>query len=154
MASPDPRPTVLLLNGPNLNLLGERDPAQYGHHTLADVERRVTELGAELGATVVCAQSNHEGELVDRVQEARHQDGIVCNPGAYAHYGYALRDAVAAVPVPYVEVHISNVYAREEFRHTSVTAPVAAGYVAGCGVFGYELALRAVLRRIAERREA
>lgn len=143
--------TVLLLNGPNLNLLGERDPAQYGSATLADIEARVTDLGTELGAAVVCAQSNHEGEMVDRIHEARAYQGIVCNPGAYAHYSYALRDAVAAVAAPYVEVHISNVYAREDFRHTSVTAPVAAGYIAGCGVFGYELALRAVLHRIAER---
>jgi 3-dehydroquinate dehydratase II len=144
--------TVLLLNGPNLNLLGERDPARYGSTSLADVEARFRELAAELGAEVVCAQSNHEGVLVDRVHEARAMDGIVCNPGAYAHYGYALRDAVAAVDVPYVEVHISNIYAREAFRHTSVTAPLADGYIAGCGVLGYELALRAVLHRIAERR--
>lgn len=153
MAPSAQRPAVLVLNGPNLNLLGRRAPEQYGHTTLADVERRLAELGAELGAEVVCAQSNHEGELVNRVQQARELDGIVCNPGAYAHYSIALRDAVEAVPVPYVEVHISNVYAREEFRHTSVTAPVAAGYIAGCGVFGYELGLRAVLHRIAERRK-
>jgi 3-dehydroquinate dehydratase-2 len=150
----EPSRTVLLLNGPNLNLLGTRDPAQYGTTTLEEVERRVTSLGKELGVEVVCAQSNSEGELVDRVHEARGWAGVVLNPGAYAHYGIALRDAIDAVEAPVVEVHISNVYAREEFRHTSVTAPVAAGYVAGCGVFGYELALRAVLRRDAERREA
>ncbi|WP_150237951.1 type II 3-dehydroquinate dehydratase [Nocardiopsis quinghaiensis] len=145
---------VLLLNGPNLNLLGTRDPAQYGTTTLEEVERRVTSLGEELGVEVVCAQSNSEGALVDRIHEARGWAGVVLNPGAYAHYGIALRDAIDAIEAPVVEVHISNVYAREEFRHTSVTAPVAAGYVAGCGVFGYELALRAVLRRDAERREA
>ncbi|RCV52554.1 type II 3-dehydroquinate dehydratase [Marinitenerispora sediminis] len=151
-AAPDSaaRRTVLLLNGPNLNLLGERDPAQYGTTTLADIERRVRGLGAELGAAVRCEQSNHEGVLVDLVHEARGYDGIVLNPGAFAHYSIALRDAIDAVDTPCVEVHISNVYAREEFRHTSVTAPVAAGYVAGCGVFGYELALRAVLHRAAE----
>ncbi|WP_067972261.1 type II 3-dehydroquinate dehydratase [Nocardiopsis trehalosi] len=148
------RPTVLLLNGPNLNLLGERDPAQYGSTTLADVERRVVALGAELGADVECAQSNHEGVLVDHVHRARGLDGIVLNPGALAHYSIALRDAVEAVPVPCVEVHISNVYAREAFRHTSVTAPVMAGYIAGCGVAGYELGIRAVLGRIAEARAA
>ncbi|MFD6953247.1 3-dehydroquinate dehydratase [Nocardiopsis sp. TSRI0078] len=150
----DPSRTVLLLNGPNLNLLGTRDPAQYGTTTLEEVERRVASLGRELGVEVVCAQSNSEGALVDRIHEARGWAGVVLNPGAYAHYGIALRDAIDAVEAPVVEVHISNVYAREEFRHTSVTAPVAAGYVAGCGVFGYELALRAVLRRGAERREA
>lgn len=143
--------TVLLLNGPNLNLLGERDPAQYGSTSLADIEARVGELGKELGVSVVCAQSNHEGTMIDRVHEARAHQGILCNPGAFAHYSYALRDAVSAAGVPYVEVHISNVYAREEFRHTSVIAPVAAGYIAGCGVIGYELGLRALVRRIAER---
>ncbi|MEV6819260.1 type II 3-dehydroquinate dehydratase [Nocardiopsis dassonvillei] len=150
----DPSRTVLLLNGPNLNLLGTRDPGQYGTTTLAEVERRVVSLGEELGVRVVCAQSNSEGVMVDRIHAARDWAGVVLNPGAYAHYGIALRDAIDAVEAPVVEVHISNVYAREEFRHTSVTAPVAAGYVAGCGIFGYELALRAVLRRDAERREA
>ncbi|MFC3996619.1 type II 3-dehydroquinate dehydratase [Nocardiopsis sediminis] len=142
------RPTVLLLNGPNLNLLGVRDPAQYGTTTLADIEKRVTDLGAELGVDVECVQSNHEGVLVDQVHRARELDGIVLNPGAFAHYSIALRDAVDAVDTPCVEVHISNVYAREEFRHTSVTAPVMQGYIAGCGVTGYELGLRAVLARI------
>lgn len=151
---PDQSRTVLLLNGPNLNLLGTRDPAQYGTTTLEEVERRVTDLGEELGVRVVCAQSNSEGEMVDRIHGARGWAGVVLNPGAYAHYSIALRDAIEAVEVPVVEVHISNVYARERFRHTSVTAPVAAGYVAGCGIFGYELALRAVLRRDAERRDA
>ncbi|MDA8369783.1 MAG: type II 3-dehydroquinate dehydratase [Nocardiopsaceae bacterium] len=146
------RPTVLLLNGPNLNLLGERDPAQYGATTLADVEKRVTDLGAKLGVSVECAQSNHEGVLVDHIHRARLLDGIVLNPGAFAHYSIALRDAIDAVDTPCVEVHISNVYAREPFRHTSVTAPVVQGYIAGCGVAGYELGLRAVLHRIEEAR--
>ncbi|WP_028647028.1 type II 3-dehydroquinate dehydratase [Nocardiopsis sp. CNT312] len=148
----DPSRTVLLLNGPNLNLLGTRDPEQYGTTTLEQVERRVGDLGGELGVEVVCAQSNSEGALVDRIHRARHWAGIVINPGAYAHYSIALRDAIDAIEAPVVEIHISNVYAREEFRHTSVTSPVVAGYVAGCGVFGYELALRAVLQRAAERR--
>lgn len=153
MATPvaDPSRTVLLLNGPNLGLLGTRDPAQYGTTTLAEVEARVAELGRELGVEVVCAQSNGEGEMVDRLHAARGWAGVVMNPGAYAHYSIALRDAVDAIEAPVVEVHISNVYAREEFRHTSVTAPVAAGYIAGCGVLGYELALRAALGRAAER---
>ena len=147
-------PRVLLLHGPNLNLLGERDPATYGTTTLRDVEERTTLLGRELGAEVRCAQSNSEGTLVDHVHSARNGDsGIVFNPGAYAHYSYALRDALEAVAgmgVPCVEVHISNVHAREPFRHTSVTAPVCQGMVSGHGVFGYELALRSVLHRIGE----
>lgn len=149
---PENTSTVLLLNGPNLNLLGTRDPGQYGTTTLAEVEERVMALGKELGVEVVCAQSNSEGGMVDHVHSARHYAGVVMNPGAYAHYSIALRDAIDAVEAPVVEVHISNVYAREEFRHTSITAPVAAGYVAGCGIMGYELGLRAVLARAAERR--
>ncbi|MEY9212315.1 type II 3-dehydroquinate dehydratase [Thermobifida halotolerans] len=141
----DARPTVLLLNGPNLNLLGRRDPAQYGTTTLADIEKRLVELGGELGVEVVCAQSNHEGELVDRIHAARDLDGVVFNPGAYAHTSIALRDAIDAVPTPCVEVHISNVHAREPFRHVSMTAPVMSGCVSGCGVHGYELALRHVV---------
>ncbi|MBR8743211.1 type II 3-dehydroquinate dehydratase [Nocardiopsis sp. MG754419] len=148
----DSTPIVLLLNGPNLNLLGTRNPEQYGTTTLAEVEQRVIALGEDLGVRVVCAQSNSEGGMVDHLHSARHSVGVVMNPGAYAHYSIALRDAVEAIEAPVVEVHISNIYAREEFRHTSVTAPVAAGYVAGCGLVGYELALRAVLARDAERR--
>ena len=150
---PENTATVLLLNGPNLNLLGTRDPEQYGTTTLARVEGRVVALGKELGVEVVCAQSNSEGGMVDHIHSARHYAGVVMNPGAYAHYSIALRDAIDAVEAPVVEVHISNVYAREEFRRTSVTAPVAAGYVAGCGIVGYELGLRAVLSRAAERRD-
>ncbi|KIH96554.1 3-dehydroquinate dehydratase [Streptomonospora alba] len=152
MAESSTGPRVLLLNGPNLNLLGSRDPRQYGSVTLAEIERHVQTLGAELGAAVECAQSNHEGELVEHVHRARELDGVVYNPGAFAHYSIALRDAIEAVDVPCVEVHISNVYAREAFRHTSVTAPVCQGYIAGCGPVGYDLGLRAVLARIEERR--
>jgi 3-dehydroquinate dehydratase II len=154
-AATDPVPTgqsarrVLLLNGPNLNLLGTRDPAHYGSTTLAQVEAEVTALGADLGVDVTCRQSNHEGVLVDTVQQAPGDGftGIVFNPGAFAHYSYALRDAIDAVPIPCVEVHISNVHAREDFRHTSVTAPVTAGFISGCGTAGYGLALRALLSR-------
>ena len=142
---------IQLLNGPNLNLLGLRNPAVYGSTTLADVERAVTELGASLGVEVRCAQSNSEGGLVDLIHQARELDGIVINPGAYAHTSYAMRDAIEAVPVPCVEVHISNIHAREEFRHTSVLSPVVDGFICGCGVFGYELGLRALVQRIAER---
>ncbi|MGY1435630.1 type II 3-dehydroquinate dehydratase [Streptomyces reniochalinae] len=147
-------PHVLLLHGPNLNLLGERDRDTYGSTTLRDVEERTTALGKELGAEVRCAQSNSEGALIDLIHATRgSDDGIVFNPGAYAHYSYALRDALEAVTglgIPCVEVHISNVHAREPFRHTSVTAPVCQGMVSGHGVFGYELALRSVLHRIGE----
>jgi 3-dehydroquinate dehydratase-2 len=141
---------ILLLNGPNLNLLGRRDPAQYGTATLADVEALAVRTGAELGLEVVCRQSNHEGTLVDLVQAAPGEGlaGIVLNPGAYAHYSYALRDAVDAVDIPCVEIHISNVHAREPFRQVSVTAPVMAGFICGCGVAGYQLAVRALSTRL------
>jgi 3-dehydroquinate dehydratase-2 len=141
---------ILLLNGPNLNLLGRRDPAQYGTSTLADVEALAVATGAELGLEVACRQSNHEGVLVDLVQSAPAEGfaGIVMNPGAYAHYSYALRDAVDAVGTPCVEIHISNVHAREPFRHVSVTAPVMAGFVCGCGISGYALAVRALAARL------
>jgi 3-dehydroquinate dehydratase-2 len=144
------RRRILLLNGPNLNLLGRRDPAQYGTATLADVEALATSTGNGLGLDVVCRQSNHEGVLVDLVQAAPGDGfaGIVLNPGAYAHYSYALRDAVDAVDVPCVEIHISNVHAREPFRQVSVTAPVAAGFICGCGITGYELAVRALAARL------
>jgi 3-dehydroquinate dehydratase-2 len=142
---------VLLLNGPNLNLLGCRDPEQYGTATLIDVETLAVNTGAELGLEVICHQSNHEGVLVDLVQAAPGEGmvGIVINPGAYAHYSYALRDAVDAVDIPCVEIHISNVHAREPFRQVSVTAPVMAGFICGCGVVGYQLAVRALSARLA-----
>ena len=149
MTDPAPR-RVLLLNGPNLNLLGRRDPAQYGTATLADVETLAAAAGTAVGLQVVARQSNHEGVLVDLVQAAPGEGfaGIVINPGAYAHYSYALRDAVDAVDIPCVEIHISNVHAREPFRHVSVTAPVMAGFICGCGIAGYELAVRALATRL------
>ncbi len=143
---------VMLLNGPNLNLLGERDSQVYGSRTLEDVESAFVELAARLGVEVVTAQSNSEGVLVDRIHEARSLDGIVINPGAYAHYSYAIRDAIDAVRVPCVEVHISNIHAREDFRHRSVISPVVDGLICGCGVYGYELALRALIKRIEEKK--
>jgi 3-dehydroquinate dehydratase-2 len=140
--------SVLLLNGPNLNLLGEREPGVYGNQTLETIEERVIQLGVELGVSVSCAQSNSEGELVGLVHDARQGHGLIINPGAYAHYSYAIRDAIAAISVPCIEVHMSNVHARDEFRHTSVVSPVVDGFICGCGAFGYELALRALIQQL------
>jgi 3-dehydroquinate dehydratase-2 len=145
---PRTRPRLLLLNGPNLNLLGGRDPAVYGADTLADIEARVTILADKYGMDVTCAQHNGEGELIEALHAAADLDGVILNPGAYAHTSYALRDAIEAVAVPCVEVHISNVHAREPFRHTSVTAPVASGFLCGFGPLGYELAVHALAGRL------
>lgn len=135
---------ILVLNGPNLNLLGTREPSVYGSATLADIERDLKTAFPQV--TFSFAQSNHEGELVDTLQRAR-VDGIVFNPAAYAHTSIALRDAIAAIPVPVVEVHISNVYARERFRHHSMTAAACVGLVAGLGTDGYRLAVDHLVRR-------
>ena len=140
---------VLLINGPNLNLLGLRDPKVYGSTTLADIEARVKALGAELGVEVQTFQSNSEGALIDAIHGARFLGGIVIDPGAYAHYSYAMRDAIDAVPVPCIEIHISNVHARDAFRHTSVISPVVDGFICGVGVYGYELALHALVHLLA-----
>lgn len=136
---------MLLLNGPNLNTLGWREPDVYGAVTLAEIERRAEEAGKKLGLAVRCFQSNHEGALIDEIHRARDSaDGLIMNPGAFTHYSYAIRDAIAAVGLPAVEVHLSNVYKREPFRHVSVTAPVMLGVIAGLGPIGYELALEAL----------
>jgi len=144
---------ILVLNGPNLNLLGQRETAVYGQATLADVERLCREAGQRLGVEVDCRQSNHEGVLVDWLHEAgaahRAGDGVgvVLNAGAYTHTSVALHDAVKGTGVPVVEVHVSNVHAREAFRHHSHLSPVAVGIVIGFGVEGYVLAIEGLLRK-------
>ena len=137
---------VLVLNGPNLNLLGTREPDVYGAATLDDVVAAAREHVADRGVEVRDAQSNHEGALVDALHDARQwADGVVCNPGGFTHTSVALRDAITASGLPTVEVHLSNVHAREAFRHTSVTAGACIGVVAGFGARGYLLALDALL---------
>ncbi len=140
---------ILVLHGPNLNLLGEREPEVYGRTTLADVDARLRELAAASGAALEVAQSNHEGVLIDRIQAARGEcDGIIINPGGFTHTSVALRDALVASELPVIEVHLSNIHAREPFRHTSLVADIALGQIAGLGAIGYELALRALLERL------
>jgi 3-dehydroquinate dehydratase II len=137
---------VLVLNGPNLNLLGAREPDTYGTETLADIERSLGSLANELGVELEFRQSNHEGALVDAIQEARSAfAGIVLNPGAYTHTSLAIRDAIAAAGVPCVEVHLSNIFAREAFRRRSVVAPVCLGSVTGFRGASYTLGLRALI---------
>jgi 3-dehydroquinate dehydratase II len=146
-ASASARGTVLLLNGPNLNLLGEREPEVYGTATLEDHVEMVRLAAAELGLEVEHVQSNHEGEIVDAIQQARGRAGaIVINPGAFTHYAWAIHDALAAFPGPVVEVHLSNPQGREDWRHLSVVSPVATGTIAGLGGLGYVLAVKAVAR--------
>ena len=148
--------TIYVLNGPNLNLLGTREPATYGHATLKDVEKLCAETAAQFGLKVDCRQSNHEGELVDFIHEAhaRKAAGIVINAGAYSHTSIALHDALKAVSVPAVEVHISNIHARESFRHHSFTAMAAFAILAGFGVEGYRLAINGLAAKIGAKAKA
>ena len=142
---------ILVLNGINLNMFGKRDPKQYGTATLDDINAACVTLGQELGAQVECYQTNFEGEMAQRIHAA-HGDGtaaVLINAGAWTHYSYGIRDALAVLKCPIVEVHMSNIHAREEFRHLSVIAPIAKGQIAGFGVDSYLLALRAAVSAVA-----
>lgn len=142
---------VLLISGPNLNILGQRQPEIYGAQTLAEIEDLVGKRATEWGVTIRPYQSNHEGALIDFIQQERSADGLIINPGALSHYGYSLRDAIEAFPGGKMEVHLSNVHSREEFRHTLVTAPIMDGVVAGLGWRGYLAALDALVPMLQER---
>ena len=140
---------VLVLNGPNLNMLGIREPKTYGSQTLADIEKLIATEAAALGLTVECRQTNREGELCDWIQQALGQfDAIVINAGGYSHTSIAIADALRAVALPVVEVHLSNIYAREAFRHHSYISAVAVGVICGLGATGYKLALRALAEKL------
>lgn len=136
---------VFLVNGPNLNLLGVREPGVYGSESLETIENELKQEADKLGIRLNCFQSNHEGEIVDTLHKAMTEaDGVILNAGALTHYSYALRDAISAIKIPVIEVHMSNIHAREEFRHTSVIAPVCIGSIAGFGKNSYMLALKAI----------
>ena len=137
---------ILILHGPNLNLLGTREPEVYGSMTMDDINNKVNELGKELSVEIKCAQSNHEGALIDALHDARTwASGVVFNPGGYTHTSIALRDAISAIQIPVVEVHLSNVYAREDFRHVSMISAVCKGKITGFGWRSYLLGLRALV---------
>ena len=140
---------ILVLHGPNLNLLGMREPEVYGRETLADLDVKLYALAESLAVRVSSFQSNSEGALIDALHNARLPcSGVIINPGAYTHSSYAIRDAIAAINLPTIEVHLSNIHAREAFRSTSLIAPVCVGQIAGLGMIGYELALRALATRL------
>jgi len=143
--------TILVMNGPNLNLLGEREPHIYGSLTLDDINQRLSEAASQLGLEIRTFQSNSEGALIDALQEARHwAAGVIFNPGAYTHNSVALRDCISAISPPVIEVHISNIYARDEFRHKSVLSPVCMGKISGFGWRSYLLALQALAWMLAD----
>ena len=145
---------ILMLNGVNLNMFGKRDPAQYGTVTLAEIDAQVQALGQELGAAVECFQTNFEGAMCERIHQAHANgvDAVLINAGAWTHYSYAIRDALAILKCPVVEVHMSNIHAREAFRHVSVFAEIVQGSVCGFGVDSYLLALRAALANVQSRK--
>ena len=141
---------ILVLNGPNLNLLGDREPEIYGHHRLADIEQELSELAQSTGHHLDCMQSNHEGDLVDAIHDALEQkiDFIMINPGAYTHTSVAIRDALAGTQIPFIEIHLSNTHAREDFRQHSYLSPIASGIIMGLGVTGYRLGLQAAFETL------
>ena len=151
----DPTLDVLVVNGPNLNSLGKRKPDIYGHHTLRDIEESIQSQAEELGLAVECFQSNSEGEIVDHLYQAQAEGCryVIINAGALTHSSVSVRDALESVEIPFVEVHISNIHAREEFRHHSFLSPIASGIIIGCGVKGYNLALDLVADRLLSQRE-
>jgi 3-dehydroquinate dehydratase-2 len=137
---------VLVIHGPNLNLLGEREPEMYGTQTLVQIDERIARVARDLGVDVRCVQHNSEGSIIDELHAARSKyDAVVINPGAYTHYSYAIADAIAAIRIPVIEAHLSNIAAREAFRRSSVVAPVCAGSIAGFGAESYALALHAAV---------
>ncbi len=144
--------SLLLLNGPNLNLLGTREPGVYGSATLESIEARMAELAGEMGHALAAFQSNAEHNIVERVQQAGADgvDFILLNPGAFTHTSVAIRDALLAVGIPFIEIHLSNVFAREDFRHSSFFSDIAAGCIFGLGAYGYEIALQAASRQLSE----
>ena len=143
---------ILCLNGPNLNRLGKREPSIYGTETLSDIENSLIQFGKQHQVNISCLQSNHEGQIIDWIHEAEESDvkGIILNPGAYTHTSYAIRDAIASINIPVIEVHISNIHKREAFRHLSVLAAVCEGQISGLGSFGYQLALETFIKRNGE----
>ena len=142
--------SLLLVNGPNLNLLGSREPEVYGSTTLTEIEQRAAAQAVAAGATLACFQSNHEGELIDRIHAAKAEgvEAIIINPGALTHTSVALRDALAGVAIPFVEMHISNIYRRESFRQHSYLSDVAAGVICGFGVEGYRIAIEFAVKKL------